>query len=132
MILEISQPEYALESNHIEIFTCALIFVCPNLFGILDPIIWPVIIDLRFDLSEPNLRTADFCLTSNTSENWWSDFIAIWLFKVTDVLIDTRLFSVIPSGVETRSTSRKYLYCCWLSHLTYFKNNFFKFSKNIF
>ena len=47
--------------------------------------IFPVLLDLRFELDAHNLRTAVLYLTYNVSENLWSDFIALCFLSETYV-----------------------------------------------
>ena len=50
------------------------------------------------------------------SKNWWSDFLALGFFTVTDLLGYIGMLSLNPSIVETIVASIMAFYCCWSSH----------------
>ena len=76
-------------------------FVCYFLFCILEHNLLPSMIDLNLNLSALNPQIAVFCLTSKTSENWQSDFLALVFLTITDGPGDNGLLSVSTSGVDT-------------------------------
>ena len=69
-------------------------------------------IALRFDLAAPIRRKAVLFLTSKTSVNIRSDFLALGFLTVTVSTCDIGLFSVNISGVDKIASSITALYCC--------------------
>ena len=96
-------------------FNTFIDFLWPSRFGILYHNILPALIALRFDLAALNRQEAVFGLTTNFSENWWSDFLVLGCLTGTDGPDDILLLSVIPSGLDTMLASIIALYCCWSS-----------------
>ena len=72
----------------------------------------PELIALRFDLEAPIRQTAVLFLTSKTSVNIWSDFLALGFLSFMEGPGDIRLLKVDISEVETNSTSLIALQCC--------------------
>ena len=100
-------------------------------FGILHHNIFPALIHFCFDTAEPTQRLAVLFLTSNTSWNKQSGFIALEFLTVTEGLGDIVLLPVHISIVETIADSRIAFYCYWSSHLPADLNNYLKFSRNL-
>ena len=77
-------------------FTQALIFLCSRHLSIIYNEALPVLIDLCFVLTAPNMQTEVFCFTYNSAKNWLSDFLTLGLFRVTNITTAIGLLSMSP------------------------------------
>ena len=89
-------------------------------------------IALQFFLAEPNLRTAVFYLTSNSSENWVGEFLMLGFSRLSNIPTSIGLLSARPLGVATMYYFIMALYWCWLSYLTEYLYKILIFYKQIY
>ena len=89
------------------------------------PYVW---IALRFFYISHSAKQ-QFFFTSNSSENWLRDFLALGFFLVPYAPTAIGMFSIFPSVVETMASSKIDLYWCWSSHLPEDLYNFVIFPK---
>ena len=81
------------------------IFVFPILFSIIYHIILLALVALIFDLEVPTRRTAAFFLTSKTSVNRWSGFLALRFLRVKYGPNNIGMLSVTIAGLDTIAAS---------------------------
>ena len=115
-LLETPQHKDVVKSNLKEIFDLLVDFVWLCRVGILDHNILTALFSLQLDLAAQNLQTAVFGLTSYVSKNWWSDYLVLIFFTVTDWLRDIGLLSNNTSGVDNIAYLIMALYCCFSSN----------------
>ena len=78
-----------------------MVFLCLFLFVVLDHNTLADMIAFHFDLAAPTWQTAVLFLTSKTSVNRWSGFLAMHYLTVMGGPGDIGMLSVNPSVVET-------------------------------